>query len=521
MSSEEEEFQYYLQPDQVDIEALSRTASQVARGESANPQTSSEETIFADKNLSIERDPNEVLFDGLDDKENIGASISKFRKWSIVGVLCFATAMVTMLSSVWSYCEPEIIKEFHVGREVGVLGISLIMFGLGVGPMLLSPLSEFYGRKPVFIGGLVFSCCFQFLTAFSPNLGGILFGRFMSGFFGSAFLAVVNGSFTDTFEKSEIALPIAIFGVSPFVGPSIGPLFSAGINEHLHWRWVFYIMLMLHGVALVLVILLVPETYRPLLLVRKAKRLRNQTGNDKLYAALEKDQRSVIMTMLKAPRRPFALFFRDPMIMVSCYYSGLVLAIIYLFFVAFPYVFRTVFKFDNISQGLAFIGLLIGLIFGASCSPLFQRRYNNIVKKNGTAHPEDRLLPLMIASFVLPISMFIFAWTSFSHLHWIGPIIGTAIYGYGCSLAFTGMFGYIADAYRLYSASAMACNSLVRSCMAGGFPLFGTQMYERLGVNWASTLLAFLLVLMVPCPFLFYRYGPYLRGKSPYAWGED
>lgn len=516
---------YSFQPDQVDIDALSRQASRIASEQSRSCQdfqASSEDTVLNDNNnLSIEKDPNEVIFDGMDDKENINAKMSFFRKWSIVLVLCFATAMVTMLSSAWSYCEPHIIKEYHVGKEVGVLGISLIMFGLGIGPMLLSPLSEFYGRKPVFVGGLMLSCCFQFLTAFAPNLGGILFGRFMSGFFGSAFLSVVNGTFTDIFDKSQISLPIAFFGVAPFVGPSIGPLFSSGINKYLFWRWVFYIMLMLHGVALALVILFVPETYVPVLLVKKARRLRNQIGNDKLYAALEKDQRSVIMTLLKAPNRPFLLLLRDPMIAVLCFYSGLVLAIIYLFFVAFPYVFQTVFGFDEVSQGLSFIGLLVGLCFGAATAPSFQNYYNKIVEKNGVAYPEDRLYSLMIASIVLPISMFIFAWTSYPQVHWIGPIIATAIYGYGCSLAFTGIIGYTADGYKLYSASAMACNSLVRSCMAGGFPLFGLQMYKKMGVNWASCFLAFLFVLMIPFPIIFYKYGKVLRSKSPYAWSLD
>lgn len=523
---------YSFQPDQVDINSLSRLASRVASeqrsaasiqadGDGAVHDSTDETYADDNKNLTIEKDPDEVVFDGLDDKENIKASMSFWQKWVIVFVLCFVSATVTMLSSAWSYSAPHITKQFHVGREVGTLGISLIMFGLGIGPMLLSPLSEFYGRKPVFVGGLALSCCFQFLTAFSPNLGGILFGRFMSGFFGSAFLSVVNGTFTDIFEKHEISFPIAIFGVAPFVGPSIGPLLSAGINQHLFWRWVFYIVLMLHGVALALLIFFVPETYAPVLLVKKAKRLRNQTNNDRLYAALEKDQRSVAMTLLKAPKRPFLLLFKDPMIAILCFYSGLILAIVYLFFVAFPYVFKTVFGFDNISQGLAFIGTLVGLCFGAATAPSFQNMYNKIVEKNGVGYPEDRLYPLMIASIILPVGMFIFAWTSYSHVHWIGPVIGTAIYGYGCSLAFTGIIGYTADGYKLYSASAMACNSLVRSCMSGGFPLFGLQMYEKMGVNWASCFLGFLLILMIPFPFAFFKYGKILRSKSPYAWSMD
>ncbi|CCH46404.1 Polyamine transporter 3 [Wickerhamomyces ciferrii] len=501
-----------------DLEAQSSDTLHGPQNEECDQETESRESNAVDEKKDI--DPNEVMFE-VNDPDNTNSNMSLVKKWSVVAVLCFATAIITMLSSVWSYSEPSISHKYHVGRVVGTLGITLIMVGLGIGPMLLSPLSERYGRKPMYILGLILSCAFQFLTAFADNLGGILFGRFMSGFFGSVFVSVVNGTFTDIFNKSEIAPAIAIFGVSPFVGPSIGPLFSAGINKYLNWRWPFYIMLMLHGVSLILVILFVPETYEPVLLLKKARKLRKETGNDSLRCALEKeDHGSLWMTILKAPKRPFLLLLRDPMILILCIYTGLVLAIIYLFFVAFPYIFKTVFKFDNISQGLSFLGLLIGLSIGACAAPSFQNHYNRIEAK-GKAEPEDRLYALILASFLLPIGMFIIAWTSFSYLHWIGPIIGSTVYGVGCSLAFTGVIGYIADAYKLYSASAMACNSLVRSFMAGGFPLFALQMYEKLGVNWASSLLAFLLVVMIPFPLLFFKYGKSIRAKSPYAWNVE
>ena len=142
-------------------------------------------------------------------------------------------------------------------------------------------------------------------------------------------------------------------------------------------------------------------------------------------------------------------------------------------------------------------------------------------KNNGVAKPEFRFIPLMVGAFVVPIGLFIIAWTSYSHIHWIAPIIGSAVYGSGTILVFNSIFAYTVEAYRLYAASAMATNSLTRSVLSCIFPLFGLQMYKGLGIQCATTLLALFACLMIPIPFLFFKYGEYLRSRSPYAWSVD
>ena len=58
---------------------------------------------------------------------------------------------------------------------------------------------------------------------------------------------------------------------------------------------------------------------------------------------------------------------------------------------------------------------------------------------------------------------------------------------------------------------------LLMLCLIAAFPLFGNQMYERLGYQWATSLLAFLTVAMMPFPWLFFKYGKTLRKKSKFA----
>jgi len=84
-------------------------------------------------------------------------------------------------------------------------------------------------------------------------------------------------------------------------------------------------------------------------------------------------------------------------------------------------------------------------------------------------------------------------------------------------LFFSGIFTFLVDAYPLYAASALAANSFARSSFAAAFPLFGVQMYNALGYEWATTILAFLTVAMLPFPYIFFKYGKKIRGKSHFA----
>lgn len=63
----------------------------------------------------------------------------------------------------------------------------------------------------------------------------------------------------------------------------------------------------------------------------------------------------------------------------------------------------------------------------------------------------------------------------------------------------------------------MAANAFTRCAFAAAFPLFGLQMYDRLGFQWGSSLIAFLTVAMMPFPYLFFRYGRQIRKHSKYA----
>lgn len=80
---------------------------------------------------------------------------------------------------------------------------------------------------------------------------------------------------------------------------------------------------------------------------------------------------------------------------------------------------------------------------------------------------------------------------------------------------------YIIDAYHaLNAASAVAANGLLRYSFGAAFPLFTLQMYSKLGIAWAGSLLGFISLGLLPIPWILYRWGPSLRSRSSYQMGN-
>ncbi|OAL32814.1 hypothetical protein AYO20_07771 [Fonsecaea nubica] len=469
----------------------------------------------------IKTTPYEVRWDGPGDKEN-PRNFNVARKWIIVLITSVASLCVTFTSSVYTTTYGQLMKEFHCSREIATLGLSLFVVGLAFGPMLLGPLSEFYGRRPIYIVSMFFFLIWIIPCAVAQNIQTMIVCRFFDGFAGSAFLAVAAGTVADLFEPKDIEFPMMIFTASPFLGPALGPIIGGLINQFTTWRWTFYMLLIWTGVLLVLVIFFVPETYHKVLLKKRAQQKRKDTGDSQWYAPIEKLDRSILGTVIHSCSVPFELLFFEPMCLLLCIYAAILLGIVYLFFGAFPLVFGNNHGFSLYQVGLTFTGLLVGITIGVLTDPFWHKNYVKLVKKleeqTGQVgikpEPEYRLPPAMFGGILVPIGLFWFGWTTYSSVHWIVPIIGSAVFGIGLFLAFTGILTFLVDAYPGFAASAVAANCLVRLLFAGAFPLFGTQMYQNLNYQWASSLLGFLALACVPLPFFFYRYGKKIRSRS-------
>jgi multidrug resistance protein len=467
--------------------------------------------------------PFEVGWDGEHDSMN-PRNLNTARKWAVVLTLALGSLCVTCTSSLYTTTYDQMDAEFGNSRIVATLGLSLFVFGLGLSPMVLAPLSEFYGRRPIYVWSYIFFTIWLIPCAVGQNIQTMLIARFLDGFAGSAFLSVAGGTVGDMFARHELQAPMMIYTASPFIGPGLGPILGGFINYNVNWRWSYYMLLIWSGVMTVAIAVIVPETYHPVLLRRKAQKKRRETGEERWKAPIEIMDRSIFWTVVRSLYRPFMLLTLEPMCMNLCLLSSILLGILYLFFGAFELVFKNIYNFKLWQIGLSFLGLLIGMLSAIASDPIWHYNYLRLLRKKeaetgerGKSEPEYRLPPSIFGVWLCVIGLFWFAWTIYPSVHWIVPLIGSAFFGCGTILTFTGVFTFLVEAYPLYAASALAANSFARSSFAGAFPLFGVQMYETLGYHWATTLLACLTLAMAPFPYVFFKYGKKLRSKSKFT----
>lgn len=137
--------------------------------------------------------------------------------------------------------------------------------------------------------------------------------------------------------------------------------------------------------------------------------------------------------------------------------------------------------------------------------------------KHGRVIPEDRIYPCIWGGMLLPIGTFWFAWTSYPSISPWPQIISIIPIGSGIYILFLQITAYTIDVYLMHANSAISALTIVRSLVAGGFPVFAGPMYHNLGVQWASSLLGFLAVAFLPVPIVFYLYGAKIRKLSKFA----
>lgn len=87
----------------------------------------------------------------------------------------------------------------------------------------------------------------------------------------------------------------------------------------------------------------------------------------------------------------------------------------------------------------------------------------------------------------------------------------------GIYFIFDAVQNYLSDSYGEYASSAISAQGFVRNALAASFPLFSTQMFNNLTIPYAGLLLACLLAIAIPLPFILIKYGARIRAKSRYA----
>ena len=312
------------------------------------------------------------------------------------------------------------------------------------------------------------------------------------------------------------------FAMVLFGGPMLAPILGGFIvkNPGLGWRYCSYFSGIIGVLSLIGIVFFMDETHHGLILVRKAELLRRRTNNWGIHAPHETVSLSLKEICEKNITRPLVMLFTEPILFLITLYNAFIYGLLYLFLTAVPMIFIGEYGFTQGVGQLPYISMLVGVFLGGFLSLFLDKKYARTIKENGgKIIPEARLPPMMIGGVIFAIGLFWLGWSGSypNKVHWIVPTIGAAPVGMGLILIFLPCLNYIIDCYLLFAASALAGNAFLRSAFGAAFPLFARQMFTNMKIKWAATLLGCVSVLLVPVPFLFYKYGKSIRRKSKYA----
>nr|UJH94474.1 MFS.5 [Starmerella bombicola] len=456
--------------------------------------------------------------------DKLGYSFPWWRKWMILSVVFICQVSMNFNAGFYSGGLSLIEEAFHISAPKARVSQMLMLVLYAFGCELWAPWSEEYGRWGVLQASLFFVNIWQILGALAPNFGAICVARAFTGLFsagGSVTLAIV----ADMWEPNDQGFAVLFVVASSVGGSTLAPIFAGIATDNLSWHWNFWIQLIVGGFAQALHFFLVTETRSSVLMDREAKR-RRKTGEDtNIYGPTEiHGSRLSVKFALEVWKRPFVMFLTEPIVLCLSLMSGFSDMLIFLFMSSIGLVFSQ-WGFGNTASGLVYVAVLVGYIIAYGFHFIDVGRQIHVMRKHGdeSRFAERRLLLLLFLAPLEPIGLFIFAWTSLGPdygIPWIAPAIGFALIGIANFSIYMATIDYMIMAYGPYSASATGGNGFARDFLSGIGILFAVPLYENMGTlhyEWASTLLAFISILVIIPIYIFYWKGPMIRRKSKFA----
>ena len=407
----------------------------------------------------------------------------------------------------------------HVDKSASVLLVTIWELGEAVGPFLLAPLSEMYGRYPVFnVANLLFIAA-TILAALSRSTSLFIVARALTGF--AVASNVLNPAIVaDILPSDERGMAMSLIMLAPLTGGAVGPAIAGAIVESSGWRNVLWTSAALAGACELAFLVCFRETYKVTILRRKAARLREETGNPLLTTAFDAEgEQDATKKFWESIMRPTTVFFDSGVLQPCSLFASVAFAYFYNMSTTLPDILEEIYGLTPASTGTAFMAFSAGsAIACVGCNLFLDRIYIKLRDLHkGVGQPEYRLPLVIVGALTMPLTVILYGWSAAVHWPlWVMLMI-VGWMGATLMLAFVPWFVYLADAYGVYSASANT-GLIVTRCLMGTFmPLAAQPLIRRFGYGYGFTMLGGISLVLAPIPMLVMRYGWKWRQRSKYT----
>ncbi|KAK4703431.1 hypothetical protein P7C70_g2788, partial [Phenoliferia sp. Uapishka_3] len=500
-----------------------------------------------------------ILVDWAEDDPDNPLNWPKWKKWLMTDLLCLMTLFIGLATSGYSVGISEMCKEFGVNNEVGEVGMFVFNAAFAIVPLVLAPMSDYVGRNPVYLISYAGFTLWFIGLALGKNIWSMIIFRFFSGCFGAAGTTMTGGTLSDMWATHERSTPMAIFSFVAILGTILAPVYCGFILQAKGWRWLEWVQLIVNGALVIVEFAFLRETRGPVLLARRAKKLRKDTNDDRYRAPSELELESYGAVLRESCGKAVKMMWQEPVVLFFSIWISFAWGVMFLFFTLIPLTFAGNHGWNTGVSGLGYLGLVVGTFIGFGGNFYQDYLYNQATIKNGGIEvPEARLYSAFIGAFLFPLGLYIFSFTQYRHVsfeneaycdviltlsssqvHWIGPEIALVLTIIGIYCIFLATYNYLADSYGQNSASAISAQGFMRNAFAAAFPrnshspnlsgavadfrfflspVFGTYMFKGMhGYQYTGLFLSLLASLAIPFPFILFKYGPKIRENSKYA----
>lgn len=447
-----------------------------------------------------------------------------WKKWWIVLGLNFYTVIVFIVADGFVTNEAE--AQYGVGEEVSILGQSMFILGVAIGvgqspypcyeqadpnqvpqPMFLAPLSEIYGRQPIYTTGILLFAILQIPTALSPTFAGVAIAKFLTGCVAGIPISNVGATAADLYPTSHTAWPIMLFSfTSQALGPDLGPVIGSAFyvtTGSIHW--LYWLTLILGMITFVWSL-----TF-------------GETLHDKLYerqTGVKKNKSSVATYVTKELFRAFRMLFTEPIVIAMALTTTYLFGLIFIYLEGYPLVYEDGYDFNPTQEGATFLVGIGGGLLALATQPLqnYMYRRSALSTSDGRPRPEACLYTACFAVWCLPASIFWFAFTSTDpSVSYQVPMWSGFLFGYAEVATYAGVWQYVTDAYGESAGSALAACNLPANGISAGLAHLAVPMFDNEGTKWALATLAFISLGFLAVPPLIILKGPELRRRSRFA----
>ncbi|KAK0390627.1 hypothetical protein NLU13_0131 [Sarocladium strictum] len=449
---------------------------------------------------------------------SVYARFSPRRKAIIMAVLAYCGFLTPILSTAVLVAVPEVADTFNSTGVVINISNALFFVFMAISPLFWGPLAQSVGRRPVFIAASVLLTAFCAGTAASPNVGAYFAFRMLSAFQGTAYLVVGTVIIGDIFHPTERGRALGAFLSGLLIGPSVAPLLGGVVITFTSWRVIYWVITGLAGLALALIVFLLPETIpeRPTTL-----------------DGLSIPQRALKVVKLSNPAevvRPLIIY---PNLWITALAVSSLIWNQYSTLTPIRYVINPRFDLTSPMQSALFflpfgIGAFSGTFVGGRWSDFIVNRYQ---KRRNRRVPEDRLnSAVAFLLVVVPSTSLIYGWAVAKRAGGIPlVVISMFLQGFTQLCALPSLNTYLIDVLqdKGQSSVAVAGNYLTRFLFAAAGSAVCLPAIEAIGVGWFSTISGLFITATGVLVWLLTRYGEKWRvdtgkGDSPAASeGED